>query len=88
MFINIKLSSMKKYCFLFFTLISFKNFSQTYSSQNINLLALINPNNGSVGVGGDNRRYSGCWGWYQQSTNKEYAIVGTSGSTNCQSTQS
>ena len=81
MFINIKLSSMKKYCFLFFTLISFNFFSQTYSSQNINLLALINPNNGSVGVGGDNRRYSGCWGWYQQSTNKEYAIVGTSNGT-------
>ncbi len=55
------------------------NFSaQTYSSQNINLISLINPNSGTVGVGTDGRRYNGCWGWKQPITNREYAIVGSS----------
>lgn len=52
--------------------------AQTYPSQNISLLSLINPNSGTVGVGPDGRRYSGNWGWYQSSLNKEYAIVGSS----------
>jgi choice-of-anchor B domain-containing protein len=42
---------------------------------NINLLAVSHPNPGS------NNRYSGCWGWKQTSTNKEYAIVGGSNGT-------
>ncbi len=40
--------------------------SQTYPSSNINLLSVTKP--GSTA-------YSGCWGWYQSSKNKEYALV-------------
>ncbi len=53
--------------------------AQTYPSQNINLLSLITPNTVNSGV--DGRRYSGCWGWFQSSKNKEYAICGTSNGT-------
>ena len=31
--------------------------------------------------GYDERRYAGCWGWYQAGKNKEYAIAGTSNGT-------
>jgi choice-of-anchor B domain-containing protein len=51
---------------------------QTYQSQNISLLSVISPNtttNTSV------NKYSGCWGWYQASKNKEYAISGGSNGT-------
>lgn len=53
--------------------------AQTYPSLNINLLAHINPETDNTG--GDGRKYSGCWGWYQAAKNKEYAIVGTSART-------
>lgn len=53
--------------------------AQTYPSLNISLLAHIDPEKDPTGY--DNRKYSGCWGWYQQSKNKEYAIVGTSAKT-------
>lgn len=53
--------------------------SQIYQSYNISLMALANPNIGDFGY--DNRRYSGCWGWYQASKNKEYGICGTSNGT-------
>jgi choice-of-anchor B domain-containing protein len=72
---------MKKLILSLLVLISCTSFSQTYSSQNINLVGFINPNNSAIGIGPDDRRYSGCWGWHQQSTNKEYAIVGSSSGT-------
>lgn len=53
--------------------------AQTYPSLNINLLAHIDPEKDITGS--DGRKYSGCWGWYQASKNKEYAIVGTSSQT-------
>ena len=53
--------------------------AQTYPSLNVNLLAHIDPETDNTG--GDNRKYSGCWGWYQVAKNKEYAIVGTSSQT-------
>lgn len=56
-----------------------KTQAQTYPSQNINLLAHLTPETDTTGV--DGRKYSGCWGWYQASKNKEYAIVGTSSKT-------
>jgi choice-of-anchor B domain-containing protein len=63
---------MKKYLifFLLFTA-SFKVKSQ-YAASNFTLISVINPeptanNNGA--------KYSGCWGWYQQNKNKEYAIA-------------
>ena len=53
--------------------------AQTYPSLNINLLAHMDPEKDNTGA--DGRKYSGCWGWYQASTHKEYAIVGTSSQT-------
>jgi choice-of-anchor B domain-containing protein len=54
--------------------------SQSYSSFRIDLVSLVNPQS-NVGIGSDQRKYSGCWGWYQASKNKEYAIVGSSAGT-------
>ncbi|MCC6181126.1 MAG: choice-of-anchor B family protein [Bacteroidia bacterium] len=53
--------------------------AQTYPSLNINLLSHINPETDNTGS--DGRKYSGCWGWYQPSKNKEYALIGTSSKT-------
>lgn len=53
--------------------------AQTYPSLNVNLLSHIDPEKDNTG--NDGRKYSGCWGWFQNSTNKEYAIVGTSSKT-------
>src|SRR4051812_26396481 len=67
--------------FVIGSLFTAKLSAQVYSSQNINLLSLISPNTSTTGVGPDNRKYSGCWGWKQPVTNKEYAIVGGSNGT-------
>lgn len=69
---------MKKILLVTLNLFALLSLAQTYPSQNINLLSLIDPNTGGVGVGPDGRRYSGVWGWKQTSTNKEYAIAGSS----------
>ncbi|MES2764165.1 MAG: choice-of-anchor B family protein [Bacteroidota bacterium] len=53
--------------------------AQTYQSLNISLLAHLAPETDNTG--NDGRKYSGCWGWYQSSKNKEYAIVATSSKT-------
>ena len=53
--------------------------AQVYPSLNVNLLSHIDPEKDITGS--DGRKYSGCWGWYQSSKNKEYAIVGTSSKT-------
>lgn len=53
--------------------------SQTYSHLNVNLLSHLDPEKDNTG--NDGRKYSGCWGWYQASKQKEYAIVGTSSKT-------
>lgn len=60
-------------------IITFTMRSQTYPSLNVNLLAHLTPEKDVTGS--DGRKYSGCWGWYQASKNKEYAIVGTSSQT-------
>ncbi|PBQ33510.1 hypothetical protein CNR22_17580 [Sphingobacteriaceae bacterium] len=65
-----------------FALILFSSFaspSQIFQSFNINLLSISAPNVGDMGY--DGRRYSGCWGWYQASKNKEYGISGASNGT-------
>lgn len=50
-----------------------------YPKQNIELISLVTPN---FGVGSiDGRLYSGCWGWKQESKNREYAISGASNGT-------
>jgi choice-of-anchor B domain-containing protein len=48
--------------------------AQIYSSYNMTLLNLLTPNNFTATV----NKYSGCWGWYQASKNREYAISGAS----------
>ena len=72
---------MKNILFYFFVFSFFLFKAQTYPNYKINLLSLIHPNNGTVGIGPDDRRYNGCWGWYQSNLNKEYAIVGSSSGT-------
>ena len=47
--------------------------AQTYDHWNIDLLGHIAPDTIQPQSG---NRYSGCWGWYQASKNKEYAISG------------
>ena len=62
-------------CSIFLIFYSGVFFSQTYSNYNISLISLIDPDT-STTPSPANNRYSGCWGWYQQSKNKEYAISG------------
>ncbi|MCE3227090.1 MAG: hypothetical protein K0S32_1641 [Bacteroidetes bacterium] len=66
---------MKKILLALFIVITALSEAQTYQKYNINLTGLIHPNPGS------GNRYSGCWGWKQTSTNKEYAILGGSNGT-------
>ncbi len=74
-------TALKKYfLFLFVSFLSFTK-AQTYSSQNISLLSLIDPNTNTATIGPDGRKYAGCWGWYQANKNKEYAIVCASNGT-------
>lgn len=67
---------MKKILFALLLLSGLNSSAQVYQSYNMTFLALSHPNIGDVGT--DNRRYSGCWGWFQASKNKEYGISGTS----------
>lgn len=46
--------------------------AQVYPASNFTLISVTNPESG-VNASGD--KYSGCWGWYQQNKNKEYAIA-------------
>lgn len=43
------------------------------------MISMLTPETDNTGF--DGRKYSGCWGWYQASKGKEYAIVGTSAKT-------
>jgi choice-of-anchor B domain-containing protein len=54
--------------------------AQTYPNQNISLISIIAPNTDTIPSPVGNK-YSGCWGWYQASKSKEYAISGASGGT-------
>lgn len=64
---------------LLFTLLQSRSFSQTYPSLNLTLLSHFDPETDTTGE--DVRKYSSCWGWYQASKNKEYAIIGSSAKT-------
>ncbi len=68
---------MKRLLLLALVLESCFAFAQTYPSQNISLVSHIDPQS-TVGIGTDNRKYSGCWGWHQAGKGKEYGIVGSS----------
>lgn len=66
---------MKKILIYIFFVNGLFSLGQTYPSQNIDLLSLIDPNTSTLTIGPDGRKYAGCWGWHQTSTNKEYAIA-------------
>src|SRR5690242_16329290 len=71
---------MKKILFLVFLTQVLLAQTPAYQHYNIDLLAVISPNHDTLKKPGENQ-YSGCWGWYQASKNKEYAISGTSNGT-------
>lgn len=52
--------------------------AQVYPAQNFTLVSNINP---ETGFNSDGLKYSGCWGWVQASTNKEYAIAASQSGT-------
>ncbi len=49
-----------------------------YPASNFTLCSVINP---ETNVNAYGSKYSGCWGWYQASKNREYAIAGSSSGT-------
>ncbi|MCE3227092.1 MAG: hypothetical protein K0S32_1643 [Bacteroidetes bacterium] len=57
---------------LFTTLLLGKLSAQTYAANNFTMISVINPETGFNVYGS---KYSACWGWYQSSLNKEYAIA-------------
>lgn len=64
-----------KFTLLLLAITFLKSIGQTvYPSSNFTLISQLNP---QVNTGGDGRKYSGCWGWRQDSTGREYALVGT-----------
>lgn len=69
---------MKKTFFALFVLCNLVSLAQSYPSSNISLVGMIHPNSGTVGIGVDDRRYAGCFGWKHPGNNKEFAIVGSS----------
>jgi len=63
---------MKNLLLLFALLIGLLKASAQYPASNFTLISVINPETG-FNPSGD--KYSGCWGWFQQNKNKEYAIA-------------
>jgi len=66
---------------LFFICLTFlvvQTKAQTYSASNFTLVGYLDP---ETSYNSDGDKYSGCWGWYQASKNKEYAIAGSSSGT-------
>jgi choice-of-anchor B domain-containing protein len=70
---------MKKILLFFASVFTLSAFcQQSYPSLNINMMSHIDPEKDTTRINkNDFRKYSGCWGWYQASTKKEYAIAGT-----------
>lgn len=63
---------MKKQVILLILLSASLEFMAQYAANNFTLISVINP---ETGVNNNGDKYSGCWGWYQPSLNKEYAIA-------------
>lgn len=63
---------MKRVIFIMLVFAFAKIKSQTYASSNFSLISVISPETFTNSYGA---KYSGCWGWYQASLNKEYAIA-------------
>ncbi len=70
---------MKNVFFICLLFLTYTIKAQSYPNLNVNLLSHLDPEKDNTG--GDARKYSGCWGWYQSAKNKEYALVGTSSKT-------
>jgi len=51
-----------------------KNKAQVNAASNFTMISNINP---EASFNSSGNKYSGCWGWYQSSLNKEYAIAGS-----------
>ncbi len=58
--------------------IPFFSLSQVYSASNFTLVGQSNP---ELTANSSGNKYSGCWGWTQPITNKEYAILGSQSGT-------
>ncbi|MBA3682081.1 MAG: choice-of-anchor B family protein [Bacteroidetes bacterium] len=68
----------KHICILAFIVATFGSKAQTYAASNFTMISLISPETYTNSYGD---KYSGCWGWYQASLNKEYAIAGSAAGT-------
>ncbi|PBQ33509.1 hypothetical protein CNR22_17575 [Sphingobacteriaceae bacterium] len=55
-------------CVLFFTI----KISAQYSASNFTLVSVTDP---ETTFNPDNQKYSGCWGWFHPTKNKEFAIA-------------
>lgn len=65
----------RKIVFIILSCFMTMGFAQIYPSANVNLIGQLNPEPGNF-----SGKYSGCWGWFQASKNREYALIqGTSG---------
>jgi choice-of-anchor B domain-containing protein len=63
---------------LWFSLMALTSIAQPYASSNFTLISKIDP---ETVFNSDGDKYSACWGWYQASKKKEYAIAGAQGGT-------
>lgn len=68
----------KKLLFVLAIIAFSKTQAQVYGANNFTLCSVINPETNLSSYG---TRYSGCWGWYQASKNREYAIAGSAAGT-------
>jgi choice-of-anchor B domain-containing protein len=73
------LKSILFFVILFSGILKTQVIAQSYPSLNITLLSHLNPETDNTNT--NFRKYSGCWGWFQSSKNREYALVGTSAQT-------
>lgn len=66
------------YLFTLLLLIAFSGAKAQYPASNFTLVGQLSP---EPLPNGNGAKYSGCWGWYQASKNKEYAILGSQSGT-------
>lgn len=69
---------MKYFFALFFSLLTLLSEAQIFGASNFTLISRLDP---ETTTNNDGDKYSGCWGWYQASKNKEYAIACSQGGT-------
>ncbi|MBL7919016.1 MAG: choice-of-anchor B family protein [Bacteroidia bacterium] len=69
---------MKHFFITALVIYAFISKAQTYSASNFTMISVVSPETYTNSYGA---KYSGCWGWYQASKNKEYAIAGSASGT-------